>query len=83
MESLGQIIVSVAIAATTAFGGFNMGAEAHSFWGVPQSPSVGYLWSARIVKLSGDKIPAIFTHPDLAVGLLTLVIIGARLKLKR
>ena len=83
MESLSQIIVSVAIAATTAFGGLQIGAEANTFWTVPPSSSVGYIWSARIVKLSNGKFPAILTHPDLAVGLLTLSIIGARLKLKR
>lgn len=83
MEFLSQLIVSVAIVVTTAFGGFQIGAEAHTFWTVPPSESIGHVWATQIAKFKAGKIPAILTNPDLAVGLLTLVIIGARLKLKR
>ena len=83
MEFLSQIIVSSTIAATIAFGGFQMGPEAHPFWTIPPSESLGYVWATRIAKFKGGKIPAIFTNPDLAVGLLTLSIIGVRLTFKR
>ena len=83
MESFGQIIVSVAIAATAAFGGFQISTEAHIFWSFPPSTAVGNFWSPQIAKFNSGKTPAIFTHPDLAVGLLTLSLIGARLKFKR
>ena len=82
MESLGPIIASVAIAATTAFGGFHIDIEAHPGRTVPPPPSVGHVWPIQMVKFKGGKAPAIFTHPDLAVGLLTLSVIGARLALK-
>ena len=86
MEFLSQIVVSTTIAATIAFGGFQISAEGQTFWTIPQSDAIGYTWSTwstQLAKYRSGKIPVIFTNPDLAVGLLTLGIIGVRLTLKR
>ena len=83
MEFLSQIIVSTTISATIAIGGFQISAEGHPFWTMPPSETIGYVWATRLAKFRGGKIPIIFTNPDLAVGLLTLSIIGVRLTFKR